>query len=228
MSDHAPEKSLSEEEGSQSGGDIFFTDVKGKRKADHQSPKQSARPARPSDFTTSKSAAPKSSTPASSGQVPHKRFKYDEVANNADFVTFASSDDEGNDEEGNDSYGSRDSEEIAAAEVEAEDDDEVASSVDSEELRSVIMDEPFVDELEQTSISPLADDNSCHSLSPPPLVIKPRRRSDLLEGEDPEEGEIFDDDEDDDHGASQETSDSEGEDEGIERQLLGDRKSWRS
>lgn len=208
LSDQAPEESDSDEEGSQSGGDLFFTDVKGKRKANDLEESNSH------GSETRRAKAPKrhSLTDNSHQTSQLKRSNYDQVANNEDFVTFALSDDDAEQSQ------------LGSEEID-ENLEEVASSVDSEELKSVMMDEALEAELEsmtdhlseEVAINPVSDSVSTSTR-------KIRRRSDLEEGEEVEEGEIFDEDDEDE---SMMSSEDEDEDEGIERQLLGDRKPWR-
>ncbi|KAH9818814.1 hypothetical protein DFH28DRAFT_1123157 [Melampsora americana] len=226
LNDQAPEESDSDEEGLQSGGDLFFTDVKGKRKANDLED-QNTRGSEPRRAKASKGHSP---TAKSDKTSQHKRSKYDQVANNEDFVTFALSDD------------GEDQSQLGSGETD-ENKEEVASSVDSEELNSVMMDEALEAELE-SMISPpddhLSEEAAIHPV-PNPIwtsIRKIRRRADLEEGEEVEEGEIFDEEEEEEEAEAEAeaeeaeeepmmSSEDEDEGEGIERQLLGDRKPWR-
>lgn len=199
------ESDREEEEDDDGGGDLFFTDVKGKRKASDEGYRR---------------IPPSVDQGRVNGDlIRKKRFKYDQMANNEDFVTFEGSGDEQEEQRLEESSG----EEQTGDEENHLEEDEVDSSVDSEELHSDIMveeQEPMETESNLPSITTTATTKSDQS----PTISKPRirRRSDLELGEEIEEGEIFDD-EDDDNPNGDYSESSEDDEEGIVRQLLGDR-----
>ncbi|KAG0141585.1 hypothetical protein CROQUDRAFT_663636 [Cronartium quercuum f. sp. fusiforme G11] len=211
------DESESDQEHPHSAGVLFFTDVKGKRKADSHDDGDEL------DHRMPLRAGPRSSKEDECDPILttsnrtgfNKRVRYDQVANNEDFVTFGSSDE------------NADGSQHASGESDGnlEPDDEVASSVDSDELHSVIMDEALDVEFEPSAIAQLDNAVVYAPTSPRMPISKIRRRSDLEEGEEVEEGEIFEDEKEEE---DVDCESSEDDDERIARQLLGHRRPYKS
>jgi len=209
----ADEAITSDEDGKEGGG-LFFTDLTG---ADHSKGKRKANQ-QPAGNRSNQTLPQSSNSQRTFKGISHntevstaaKRVKYDQMADNSDFVMFISSDEEGGPSQKND-HQSEEDDGTSSEEDELADD---PSSVDSEELHSVIMDHQSAaagaegeehDPVEVMPILPVV-----HPLPPrppppfaphlpaapifPQKIIRSRNRSLLEPGEEIEEGEIFDDD----------------------------------
>ncbi|PLW38750.1 hypothetical protein PCANC_19297 [Puccinia coronata f. sp. avenae] len=203
----------SDEEGKEGGG-LFFTDLtgtdhKGKRKATQQQSADRSHQTHPESSNSQRTFKGISHNTEVSPAV--KRVKYDQMADNSDFVMFISSDEEEGEPAQKDDDGSDGDDGTSSEEGHELADD--PSSVDSEELHHVLMEDaaapaerevhspvqvkpflPLVHPLPPRPPPPVAP----RLPAPPvfaPKTIKPRNRSSLEPGEEIEEGEIFDDDE---------------------------------
>lgn len=223
-------------------GGLFFTDLTGSA----NDPPNGKRKASQRTLDSNQPHHQRTYKGISHNSGVNKRFKYDAVADNEDFVMFISSDEE-----------QTDGSEVGDSEL-AEDDggDIDPSSVDSEEMDSVMLEEGEAVDLTREKLDSKSDPSSLAALpmahptgdeammaiterpSQPRwnhdhISIKLRSRSLLEPGEEIEDGEIFDDDPDETvdeirRSDEEQLSYSSDEDEIILRQLLGNRSSSRS